>query len=180
VQKYHSFRRWYRIFSHIEWVKASVISRRFIDVPLVSSSLITWNWFGGMVWSERESVQFSHSVVSNSFWPHILQHALFPCPSPTPRHCSNTCPSSRWCHSTIWSSVIPLSFCSQYFPASGSFPMSQFFASGGQCIAISVSASVLPKTIQDWFPLGWTGWISAVQGILKSLLQHHSAKVSII
>ena len=106
------------------------------------------------------SVQFSHSVVSDSLWPHGPQHARLPCPSPTPRSYSNSCPSSQWCHPTISSSVIPFSSCLQSFPTSGSFLMSQFFASGGQSIGISVSASVLSMNIQDWFPLGLTGWIS--------------------
>ena len=97
--------------------------------------------------------------MSDSLWPLGLQHATPPCPSPTPGACSNSCPLSQWCHPTIFSSVIPFS-CLQFFPASGSFPMSQFFASGGQSIEVSVSASVLPMNIQDWFPLGWTGWIS--------------------
>ena len=104
--------------------------------------------------------QFSHSVMSNSLGPHGLQHARLPCPSPTPRACSNSCPSSQWCHPTISSSVVPFSSCLQSFPASGSFPMSQFFASGGQSTGVSASASVLPVNIQDWFPLGLTGWIS--------------------
>ena len=104
--------------------------------------------------------QFSRSVVSDSLWPHGLQHARPPCPSPTPRACSDSCPSSRWCHPTILSSVVPFSSCLQCFPASGSFPMSQFFASGGQNIGVSASASALPMNIPDWFPLGWTGWIS--------------------
>ena len=102
------------------------------------------------------SVQFSLSVVSNSLPPHELQHARLPCPSPTPRACSNSCPSSQWCHSTISSSVNPFS-CLQSLPASGSFQMSQFFTSGGQSIAASASASVLPMNIQEWFPSGWTG-----------------------
>ena len=106
------------------------------------------------------SVQFSHSVVSNSLWPHGLQHARPRCPSPTPRAYSNSCPSSWWCHPTISSSVIPFFSCLQSFPASGSFPVSQFFTSSGQSIGVSASASVLPMSIQDWFPLGWTGWIS--------------------
>ena len=89
-----------------------------------------------------------------------LPHTRLPCPSPTPRACSNSCPSSRWCHPTISSSVVPFSTCLQSFPGSGSFPMSQFFASGGQSIGVSASASVLPMHIQDWFPLGLTSWIS--------------------
>ena len=106
------------------------------------------------------SVQFSRSVVSVSLWLHELQHARPPCPSPAPGACSNSCPSSQWCHPAISSSTVPFSSCLQYFPASGSFPMSQFFASEGQRIGASASASVLPANIQDWFPLGWTGWIS--------------------
>ena len=106
------------------------------------------------------SVQFSHSVMSDSLQPHGLQHARPPCPSPTPRACSNSCPLSQWCHPIISSCVVPFSFCLQSFPASRSFQMSQFFASGGQSIGVSASASVLPMNIQDWFPLGWTGWMS--------------------
>ena len=105
-------------------------------------------------------VQFSCSVVSNSSWRHGLHHDRLPCPSPTPGAYSNLCPSSWWCHPAISSSVIPFSSCLQSFPASGSFPLSQFFASGGQSIETSASASVLPLNIQDWFPLGWTGWVS--------------------
>ena len=106
------------------------------------------------------SVQSNHSVVSDSLWPHGLQHARLPFPSPTPRACSNSCPSSRWCHPTVSSSVIPFSSCLQFFPASGSFPASQFFASSGQSVGVSASTSVLPMNTQDWAPLGWTGWIS--------------------
>ena len=105
------------------------------------------------------SVQFSHSVMSDSLQPHGLQHTRLPCPSPTPGACSNSCSSSWWCHPTMSSSVIPLSFCLQSFPASGSFPRSQFYASGGQSTGVSASASVLPMNIQDWVPLEWTGWI---------------------
>ena len=104
------------------------------------------------------SVQFTHSVVSDSLQPHGLQHARLPCPSPTPGVYSNSCPLSWWCHTTISSSVVPFSFCLQSCPASGSFQMSQFFASRGQ--SIGVSASVLPMNIQDWFLLGWIGWTS--------------------
>ena len=103
---------------------------------------------------------FSHSVVSDSLRPHELQHTRPPCPSPTPRVYPKSCPLSWWCHPTISSSVVPFSSCLQSFPASGSFPMSQLFASGGQSSGASASASVLPMSIQDWFPLGWTGWIS--------------------
>ena len=103
------------------------------------------------------SVQFSCSVVSDSLQPHGLQPARPPSPSPTPGAYSNSCPLSQWCHPTISSSIIPFSSCLQSFPASGSFPMSQFFPLAGQ--NIRVSASVLPVNSQDWFPLGWTGWI---------------------
>ena len=110
--------------------------------------------------SSCSSVQFICSVMSSSLQPHGLQHARLPCPLPNPGACSNLCPLSPWCHPTISSSVIPFSSWLQSFPASGSFPVSQFFASGGQSIGASASASVLPMNIQDWFPLGWTGWIS--------------------
>ena len=106
------------------------------------------------------SVQVSHSVVSNSLWPHGLQHARPPGPSPTPRVYSNSCPLSLWFHPTILSSVVPFSPCLQSFPESGSFQMSQLFASGSQTIGVSASASLLPMNIQDWSPLGWTSWIS--------------------
>ena len=109
--------------------------------------------------SQFNSVQFSHSVVSKSLRPHGLQHTRLPCPLPL-RACSNSCPSSQWWHPTISSSVIPFSSCLQSFPASGSFPMSQFFTTGGQSVEVSASASVLPMNIQDWFPLGFTGLIS--------------------
>ena len=106
------------------------------------------------------SVQFSHSVVSDSLWPYESQHTRPPCPSPTPGVYSNSYPLSRWCHPAISSSVIPFFSCPQSLPASGSFPMSQLFAWGGQSIRVSASASVLPMNPQDWSPLGWTGWIS--------------------
>ena len=101
------------------------------------------------------SVQFSRSLR-----PHGLQHTRPPCPPPTPRVYPNSCPSSRWCHPTISSSVIPFSSCPQSFPTAGSFQMSQLFTSGGQSIGVSASTSVLPMNTQDWSPLGWTGWIS--------------------
>ena len=109
---------------------------------------------------QRLSVQFSPSIMSGSLQPHGLHHARLPCPSPTPGVYSNSCPLSWWCHPTISSSVVPFSSHFQSFPASGSFLMSQFFASGGQSIGISASTSVLPMNIQDWFLLGWTHWIS--------------------
>ena len=106
------------------------------------------------------SVQFSRSVMSDSLRPHEPQHARPPCPSPTPGVYPNSCPFSRWCHPTISSSVIPFSSCLQSLPASGSFQMSQLFASGSQSIGVSASTSVLPMNTQDWSPLEWTGWIS--------------------
>ena len=108
--------------------------------------------------------------VSDSLWPHGLQHNRLPCPSSTPGACSNSCPSSQWCHPTISSSVVPFSSCLQSFPASGSFPVSQkawFFASGGQSIGASASASVLPMRFQVWFPLGLTGLILVSKGLSR-------------
>ena len=112
-------------------------------------------------WPQKfSSVQFSHSVLSDSLRPHGLQHARPPCSSPTPGAYSNSCPLSHWWHPTISSSVVPFSSCLQSFSASGSFQMSQLFTSGGQSLGASASTSALPVNIQDWFPLGWTGWIS--------------------
>ena len=121
-----------------------------MNYPLMETSNFPW-WPSG-------SVQFSCSFLCNTLQPLGLQHTRISCPSATPGDCSNSCPSNGWCHSTISSSVIPFSSCLQSFPASGSFPMSQLFTSGGQNIA--VSALVLPMNIQDWLPLEWTGWIS--------------------
>ena len=111
-------------------------------------------------WEFISAVQFSRSVVPDSLWPHESQHTRPPCPSPTPTVHSNSRPSSEWCHPAISSSVVPFSSCPQSLPASESCPMSQLFAWGGQSIAVSASASVLPKNTQGWSPLGWTGWIS--------------------
>ena len=105
-------------------------------------------------------VHFSHSVMSDSLQPHRLQHTRLPCSSPIPGSYSNSCPLSWWCHPAISSSVVPFSSGPQSFPKSGSFPVSQFFTSGGQSIGVPASVSVLPMNIQDWFPLGWTGCIS--------------------
>ena len=125
--------------------------------------------------------QFSRSIVSNSLRPYGLQHTRPPCPKPTPGACSNSCPLSQWCHPTISSSEVPFSSCLQSFPASWSFQTSYLFTSGSQSIGVSALASVLPMNTQDWSPLGWTSWISfSVQGTLKSLLQHHSSKASIL
>ena len=111
------------------------------------------------------SVQFSRSVVSDSLRPHELHHTRPPCPSPTPGVHSNSCPSSRWCHPAISSSVVPFSSCPQSLPASESFPVSQLFTWGGQSIGVSALASVLSKNTQDWSPLEWTGWISLQSNI---------------
>ena len=128
----------------------------------------------------KSSAQFSRSVMSDSLRPHGLQHARPPCPSPTPWACSNSCPSSQWCHPTTSPSVVPFSSCPQSFPATGSFQMSQLFTSGGHSVGVSASAPVLPINIQDWFPLGWTGWISLQSKGLSSLLQHHTSKASVL
>ena len=118
------------------------------------------------------SVQFSCSVVLDSLGRYGPQHARPPCPSPVPRVHSNSCPSSSWCHSTISSSVVPFSSCPQSLPASGSFPMSQLFSSGGQSIGVSASALLLPMNIQDWFPLGWTGWTSLLSKWLSRVFSN--------
>ena len=121
--------------------------------------------------------------MSDSLRPHELQHARPPCPSPTPGVYSNSRPLSRWCHLTISSSAVPFSSCLQSFLTSESFQMGHLFASGGQNIGVSVSTSVLPMNTQDWFPLGWTGWISLEfkgPSRVLSLLQHHSSKASIL
>ena len=114
------------------------------------------------------SVQFIRSVVSDSLWPYELQHTRPPCPSPTPRVYSNSCPSSQWCHPTISSSVIPFSSCPQSLPASGCFPMSQVFTWSGQSTGVSASASVLPMNTQDWSPLGWTWSLQAQNELPES------------
>ena len=141
-----------------------------------------WVRPGGTCGCQFSSVQFSRSVVSNSLRPHEPQHARPPCPSPTPAVHPNPCPSSWWCHPTISSSVVPFASCPQSSLASGSFQMSQLFAWGGWSIGVSGSASVLPLNTQDWlisFRMDWLDLL-AVQGTLKSLLQHHSAKASIL
>ena len=152
---------------HAKWhgqkIKIIIIKNTSEDLlydTCCSKSSRALSYFSQRLISVSQSVgQFCHSVVSSFLRPHGLWHARFLCPSPTPGASSNTCLSSQWCHPTISSSVIPFS-CLQSSPTSGSFPVSQFFASGGQSIGVSVSASVLPINIHDWFPLGWTGWIS--------------------
>ena len=117
--------------------------------------------------------------MSDSLWPHGLQHARPPCPAPTPEVYTNSCPLSQWCHPTISSYVIPFFYRLQSFPASGSFPMIQLFASGGQSTGVSASTSFLPMNTQDWSALGWSGWISLQSKGLKSLLQNQTSKASI-
>ena len=129
---------------------------------------------------QYQFTQFSCSVMSDSLRPHEMQHTRPPCPSPTPGVYSNLGPLSQWCHPTISSSIIPFSSRLQSFPASGSFPMSQLLAWGGQSIGVSASTSDLAMNIQDWFPLGLTGWISLQSKGLSRLLQHHSSKASIL
>ena len=127
------------------------------------------------------SDQISRSVVSDSLRPHESQHTRPPCPSPSPGVHSDSHPSSQWRHPAISSSVVPFSSCPQSLPASESLPMSQLFAWGGQSIGVSALASILPKTTQGWSPSEWTGLdLLAVEGTLKSLLQHHSSKASIL
>jgi len=125
---------------------------------------------------EVPSVQFSHSVMSDSSWPHEQQHARPPCPSPTPRVHPNPCPLSWWCHLTISSSVVLFSSCPQSFPVSGSFQTSQLFTSGGQNMGVSASASFRPRNIQDWFPLGWTGWISLLSKGLSRVFSNTTVR----
>ena len=114
--------------------------------------------------------------MSDSLRPYALQHARPPCPSPTPGVYSNSCPLNRWCHPTISSSVVPFSSCLLSFPASGSLPMSRFFASGGQSIGVSASTPVLPMNIQDWFPLRWTGWISLLSNGLSRVFSNNTVQ----
>ena len=153
-------------FSHQERGRLSISfcrrSSPFRDLISVSfvSCIGRWSDFFTFHVRPKSSVQFSHSAVSDSLWPHGLQQSRLPCPLTTPGAYLYSCPLSRWCHPTISFSVVPFSSCLKSFPSSGSFPMSQFFASGGQSIGISVLASVLPMNIQDWFPLGLIGWIS--------------------
>jgi len=149
----------------LEWVDTPISRGSFQPRDRTQVSYIAGVFFTSWATMEAQidwvsSVQFSHSVVSNSLWLHGLQHTRPPCPSPTPGAYLNACPSCQWCHPTISSSVVPFSSCLQSFPASGAFPMSQFFTSGGQSTGVSASASVLPMNIQDWFPLRLTGWIS--------------------
>ena len=142
-------------------VNSGLLSMVYLNI-YPCSSVKTWRKQSmfGLPDHKPSSVQFSHSVMSNSLWSHGLQHTRPSCPSPTPGDDSNSYPLSQWCHPTISSSVVLFSSCLQSFPASGTFQKSQFFISGGQSIGVSASTSVLPMNTQDWSPLGWTGWIS--------------------
>ena len=146
----------------VMWIQ-SLGQEDFLEEEITThSNILVWK----IPWTEEpgelhfNSVQFSHSVVSDSLQPHWLQHTRLSYPSPTPGAYSHWCALSRWCPPTISSSVVPFSSCPQSLPASGYFPMSQLFESGGQMIGVSASTSVLPMNTQDWSPLGWTGWIS--------------------
>ena len=130
------------------------------DLLRISEPIPEWNNFVHRHMIRSDQIQISHSVVSNSLQRHESQHARPPCPSPAPGVYSNSCPLSQWCHATISPSVVPFSSHLQSFPTSGSFQISQLFASGGQSIGVSASTSVLPMNTQDWSPLRWTGWIS--------------------
>ena len=158
------------------------ISNFLEEISSLSHSVVFLYFFTPQ--SYLTSVQFSHSVVSNSLRPHGQQQARLPCPTPAPGACSKPCPLSRWCHPTISSSVVPFSSCLQSFPASGSFPMSWLFASGVQSIGASTSASVLPLNIQNWFILGLTGLISLQsKGLSRAKglsFEDHSSKASIL
>ena len=144
--------------STLKWNLSGSFEDIFVRANAFDQEQYYYCWFR---WDSFSSVQFSCLVGSNSLQPHVSQHCRPPCPSPTPGVHPNPCPSSRSCHPTISSSVVPFSSCPQSFPASGSFQMSQLFASGGQSIGVSAfSTSVLPMNTQDWSPLGWTGWIS--------------------
>ena len=175
----------YRILQAIklEWVtipfffRGSSWPRDQIQVSCIAGRFLT-------VWAPGKpfrygSVQFSRSAVSNSLWTHESQHTRPPCPSPTPEVHSDSRPSSQWCHPAISSSVVPFSSCPQSLPASGFFPMSQLFTWGGQSTGVSALASFLPKKSQISFRMDWLDLL-AVQGTLKSLLQHHSSKASIL
>ena len=135
----------YKFFKGLGWISSKVAS----GIKIL--------WFDD---STLNLLLFSNSVLSSSFWIHALQYTRPPCPSPTPGVYSNSCPLSWWCHPNTSSSVVPFSSRLQSFPASGSFPMSQFFRLGSQTIGVSASTSVFPMNIQDWLPLGWTGLIS--------------------
>ena len=167
------------------WVLSSPHKLRFLLALESTNLLCVFPWRASLFISLYQSItelkdkedsqsvsQFGCSVVSDSLRPHELQHARPPCPSPTPRVLSNSCPLSQWCHPTISFSVIPFSSCLQSFPALGFFQKSQLFTSGGQSIGVSALASGLPIHIQDWFPLGWTGWTSLQSKLLSRVFSN--------
>ena len=179
-------------------MQANLFLSRLLTLITSAKSLlsckVTYHRHWGHIWGSlkcllQRCIQVSQLVSSvtqlcQALWSHGLQHARPPCPAPTPGVYSNSCPLSQWCHPTISSSVVPFSSCLQSFPASGSFQMSQFFTSGGQ--SIGASASVLSMNIQDWFPLGWTGFILQSKGLSRvfsnTTIQKHqffSAQVSL-
>ena len=143
------------LYVYVNYIYWYIYTHMYTCTSVWYINFIYINQFGAFL-----VVQFTHSVIPDSLLPHEPQHARPPCPSPTPRVHPNPCPSSRWCHPTIPSSVVPFSSCPPSFPASGSSQLSQLFASGGQSIGVTASTSVLPRNTQDWSPLGWTGWIS--------------------
>ena len=171
----------------------SVITENLSGKGEILCELILFSvWFLCLNCSRKEFCFFFKEKILIEFYPsvssvaqlcltlhtHELQHARPPCPSPTPRVYPNSCPLSQWCHPTISSSVIPFSSCPQSFPASGSFPMSQLFTSGGQSIGVSASTSVLPMNTRDWSPLGWNGWISlqfkGLSRVFSNIQKHQS------
>ena len=161
-----------------DWTQVTCIAGKFLvvsatrEAPFLSVMNVYLIFTNLPLLCFLHSVQFSRSVVSDPLRPHEPQHARPPCPSPTPGVHPHSCPLRRWCHPTISSSVIPFSSRLQSFPASGSFQISQLFASGGQSIGVSASTSVLPMNTQGWPPLGWTGWISLQSKGLSRVLSN--------
>ena len=155
------------IIYYIRWVCTWFTKQWGVTKGIWTEELYVSSW-NSTVNNLSMKRQFSRSFASDSLRPQGLEHTRLPCPSPTPGAYSNSCPSHQWCRLTISSSVVPFSSCPQSFPASGSFPMTEFFASGGQIIGVSAWDSVLPMNIQDWSPLGLTGWISLQsKGLLR-------------
>ena len=177
---------WSHFHENSKIVKFIEVASRMVVARHGGTKFQLWKWVDSSdltyINMTISSVQFSHSVVSNSLRPHEPPHARPPCPSPTPGVHTNPCPLSQWCHPTISSSVVPFSSCPQPFPTLGSFQMSQLLASGGQSTGVSASTSVLPMNTQHWSPLEKMEWLYllAVQRTLKSLLQHDSSEASIL
>ena len=165
----HDFSFWMLSFKPaFSFSSFTLIKRLFSSSPLSATRVVS------------SALLFSHPLMSDSLWPHGLQHARPPCPSLSPEFCPRSCPLYQWCRPAVSSSDALFSFCPQSFPASRTFPMSQLFASDDQTTGVSASASVLPISIQAWFPLRLTGLICLLSKGLRSLLQHHSSKASII